>query len=122
MVRVSFSTIVCNQTQSLLKSFTRRHIYGLERERHAFQELVSHKQALRSALGACVLQTAFFDSRKILNGCFPELVNFCGGLAAVFPGSSQIESDFSVLELEKDEFRYHIMDLSLEGVLYAEEF
>ena len=64
-------------------------------------------------------QTSFFDSWKILNGCFPELESFCSGLASVFPGMSQVESVYSIAMFEKDDFHSQLTDLSLEGILHA---
>ena len=46
-----------------------------------------------------------------------HLLDFCGGLACVFPNQGTTESDFSVLCLEKDKFRSVMSDFSLEGVL-----
>ncbi|CAK9863424.1 unnamed protein product [Sphagnum jensenii] len=53
---------------------------------------------------------AFRDSR------FHQLRCFCAGLATVFPNSTSIESDFSILKWELDEFRKCLLDVSLEGI------
>ena len=52
---------------------------------------------------------------------YPKLVQFCGGLASVFPGTSTVESDFSVIGWEKDEYRFSLTDISLEGILHAKQ-
>jgi hypothetical protein len=52
---------------------------------------------------------------------FKLLEKFCGGIACVFPGTAQVESDFSIVKLEKDDFRMSLTDLSLEGVLHAKQ-
>jgi hypothetical protein len=44
---------------------------------------------------------------------FPKLSQFCAGIATVFPGTSTVESDFSVLNWECDEFRSSLTDFSL---------
>jgi hypothetical protein len=41
------------------------------------------------------------------------LVEFCGGLATIFPNTATIESDFAVLRWEKDDFRSDLSDFSL---------
>ncbi len=47
---------------------------------------------------------------------------FCGGLATVFPGTSQVESDSSIIKDEKNVLGQAVTDLSLEGVLQAKQF
>ena len=32
-----------------------------------------------------------------------------------------MESDFSLIGLEKDEYQFHLMDLSLEGILHTKQ-
>ena len=44
-----------------------------------------------------------------------------GGNKAVFPGTSTVESDFSVIGWEKDEYRFSLTDISLEGILHAKQ-
>ena len=50
------------------------------------------------------------------------LKNFCGCLATVLPNTASVESDFSQLAWEKDEYRMNLTDLSLEGVLQCKQF
>ena len=50
------------------------------------------------------------------------LKDFYGCLATVFPNTASVESDFSQLAWEKDEYRMSITDLSLEGVLQCKQF
>jgi hypothetical protein len=59
----------------------------------------------------------------LLNGArFNQLRRFCAGLATVFPNSTSVESDFSILKWELDEFRKNLLDLSLEGIFQAKQF
>jgi hypothetical protein len=50
------------------------------------------------------------------------LQQFCGGLATVFPGTATVESDFSVLKWEYDEFRSTLSELSLERIMQCKQF
>eukprot|EP00171_Calliarthron_tuberculosum_P001790 IDg1790t1 len=43
---------------------------------------------------------------------------FCGGLALAFPNTATVESDFSVIGVEKNDYRKSLTDFSLEGVLH----
>ncbi|RHY86071.1 hypothetical protein DYB37_009856 [Aphanomyces astaci] len=53
---------------------------------------------------------------------FSQLRRFCSGVASVFANTTSVESDFSILKWEKDEFRKNLFDLSLEGVFQAKQF
>ena len=53
---------------------------------------------------------------------FNVLRRFAGGLAIVFADTTSVESDFSILKWEKDEFRSCLMDITLEGIFQAKQF
>ncbi|RHY03788.1 hypothetical protein DYB25_009113 [Aphanomyces astaci] len=54
---------------------------------------------------------------------FSQLHRLCSGMASVFAKTtSKVESDFSILKWEKDEFRMNLLDLSLEGIFQAKQF
>ena len=53
---------------------------------------------------------------------FQLLNNFVGGIALFFPGTSSVESDFSILKWSNDEFSMALTDFSLEGVLHEKQF
>lgn len=53
---------------------------------------------------------------------FPLLCLFVGALASVFPGTSTVESDFSMIGLEKDCYRSNLTDFSLEGILQSKQY
>ena len=46
---------------------------------------------------------------------------FCGGLATAFANTTSVESDFSILKWEMNEFRTCMMHLSLEGIFQAKQ-
>jgi hypothetical protein len=46
---------------------------------------------------------------------------FCGGLANAFANITSVESDFSILKWEKDDFRQSMMNLTLEGIFQAKQ-
>jgi hypothetical protein len=78
---------------------------------------------LKAALNKCDANTGFDDGWALVEGRdFDVLKDFCGCLATVFPNTASVESDFSQLAWEKDEYRMSITDLSLEGVLQCKQF
>jgi hypothetical protein len=50
------------------------------------------------------------------------LERFVGGLATIFPGTSTVESHFSVVKYEKNKNRMSLTDASLEGILHAKQY
>lgn len=54
---------------------------------------------------------------EFFKGSFPFLFVFCGGLPTIFPGTDTVESDFTVLQWEKNPFRSGLSNLTVEGIL-----
>ena len=50
---------------------------------------------------------------------FNSLKLFCGGIATPFPGTLNVESNFSIVKWEKDGMQMNLSDFSLEGILHA---
>ncbi|PXF48308.1 hypothetical protein BWQ96_01997 [Gracilariopsis chorda] len=53
---------------------------------------------------------------------FRKLRDFCGGLATVFPRTATVESDFSVIQWEKDDNRQNLTDAALEGNVQSKQY
>jgi hypothetical protein len=49
-------------------------------------------------------------------------MEYCGVIATLFPGTSTVESDFSILRWEKDLFHKRLSNFGLEGVMQAKQF
>ena len=62
------------------------------------------EEPFRNAIDACTYQ-------KPLS--FQDLDKFCDGLASTLPGTSSVESDFSILKWEKDIYCMSLTDFSL---------
>ena len=46
---------------------------------------------------------------------------FFGALGYVFPGTSSVESDFSIIGFEKDEYYTCLTDFALEGIMHCKQ-
>jgi hypothetical protein len=57
-----------------------------------------------------------FDDNK-----FGLLKRFFGGLASVFPGAATVESNFLLINWEKDDYRAWLTDFSLDGILHSKQ-
>jgi hypothetical protein len=64
----------------------------------------------------------YCDAWISLHNTYPLLEKFVGGLATIFPGTSTVESDFSVVKYEKNKNRMSLTDASLEGILHAKQY
>jgi hypothetical protein len=83
--------------------------------------LHNDEQLYRTVLKGDV-SNGFVKSWAALQQRFPLVHSFCGGIATVFPGTSTMEYDFSVLSYEFDDHRRSITELSLEGILQAKQY
>ena|SRR5437773_12384954 len=82
---------------------------------------------LRSVLDKCDNNTSFelgwsIVSNEVQVRKFDILRDFCGGIATIFLNTATVESDFSVLGWEKNEYRQSLTDLSLEGIMQCKQF
>ena len=89
-----FCGIVRQHQQRLLGTWTNVEIDALEQEHQRLQEVVKHEEVIREQLGKYDGKIDFSETWGALNGRFSLLQQFCGGFATVFPGRSQVESDF----------------------------
>ena len=48
--------------------------------------------------------------------------SFVGGLATIFPNTAVVESDFSILGWEIDEYSKVLTDLTSEGAMHCKRF
>ena len=65
---------------------------------------------------------SFRCGRELIKDQYTSLRDFYGGIATVFTNMAIVESDFSILGWEKNEYRMSLTDLSLEGILQCKHF
>ena len=53
---------------------------------------------------------------------FSSLKKICGGMATAFPGTSNVEGNFSIVKWEKDVMQMSLSDFSLEGIFHAKQY
>ena len=114
-----FAAIVKKYQPRLSKFWDAQSIADIETAHMALRDAYRTEPALRNALDKCDHRTSFKESWAFLTGRSHCLLEFCGGLASIFANTATVESDFSVLGLEKDEYRLSLTDLSLEGIMHA---
>jgi hypothetical protein len=62
-------------------------------------------------------KSSFVEGWSLFKARFPNLIDYCGIIATLFPGTSTVEFDISMLHWEKDEFYKALSDFGLEGIL-----
>ncbi len=97
-------------------------IYEIEQQHRDFVKAYKYEPPVKTILDQHDHKTKFNDAWEALGIRFATLRMFCGGLATLFPNSTSVESDFSVLKWEKDPYCDNLLDLSLEGVFQSKQF
>lgn len=117
-----FADIVRLQTERLSSRCSPHEIELIEQECQDLRAAYEREPSLKQVLDQCDSKTTFEQGWGFVQERFKHLKLFCGGLATAFPGTSTVESDFSVVKWEKDDCRIALTDFSLEGILHAKQF
>ena len=118
----AFTNIVREQVHRIQHSFEASYVYELTAEFKFFEEQYHSERGFKSIVDNTNDRTkSFQDNWVSFQSSFPKLVEFCGGLASVFTGTSTVKSDFSLIGWEKDEYQFCLTDLSLEGILHSKQ-
>jgi hypothetical protein len=77
---------------------------------------------VKSSIDSFDDSAAYRDVWIGLQNTYPFLERFVGGLATIFPGTSTVESDFSVVKYEKNKNRMSLTIAILEGILHSKQY
>jgi hypothetical protein len=113
---------VLKKAQRLAHSGRVKLCTDLEREFKEFNCAIQDDIALREELEIQPSIVSLADGWRPLGVQFSKLRMFCGGIATVFSGMCTVESDFSVINWEYDEFRGSLTEISLEVILQCKQF
>src|SRR5437763_16733195 len=119
---MEFGIILSAHIDRLRRFWIEELIINIEHQHSKLVLAYQNDSALKSALDKCDHDTSFQAAWVIVEGRFDTLRDFCGGIATVFANTASVESDFSVLGWEKDEYRMSLTDLSLEGMMQCKQF
>jgi hypothetical protein len=64
-------------------------------------------------------KTFFNEAWDCLKGRFMQLCQLCDGLVTVFPNTTSVESDFSIVKWEKNDSCSSLTSLSLAGIMHT---
>lgn len=84
------------------------------------------RKEIRSCQSMEGTDTIGFDSFerlwKPLKHRFEPLIQFCAGLASVFPGTATVEAEFSFLGQEESSQRNNISKLAISGAMHSRQW
>ena len=87
-----------------------------------FKSPMRHEADFRQMIEGMKDDISFDEAWSTIRIQYPYLCTFFGGLASVFPGTSTVESDFSIIRYEKDDHRTSLTNFSLEDILHCKQF
>jgi hypothetical protein len=121
-MRSDFSILIQQQCQCLLHTFDNAEVDALEELFNGMKGLITKNARFKALVQTEEHSSSFvevcapFDDNQ-----FSLLKRFFGGLASLFPCTATVESDFSVINWEKDNYRASLTDFSLEGILHSKQ-
>ncbi|KAH6583989.1 hypothetical protein BASA61_007792 [Batrachochytrium salamandrivorans] len=121
----AFSVIVTGHKPRLQLRMLASEINQIGVDFNALLRTYREDNAFKIAVDSCIdADTDFVDgwSSGAAGERFPTLRQFCRDLASTFPNTATVETDFSIIGWEKDEFRKSLTDFSLEGILHCKQF
>jgi hypothetical protein len=104
----------------LKKFWTLEQIEEIEADHRGVHKLYRGDENVRKAIDEHDVNTIFTVAWDCV-GRSDRLRTFCGGLATVFPNTTALESDISILKCEMNELRTTLTHLSLEGIFQAKQ-
>lgn len=117
--------------QDIVNGVKRRIVAGLGSnapreacdEHSELRKLVRRNGELKASFEVADTKTSTFAECWAPAGTqFPMLRTVAAGFATIFPGSSPVESDFSILRQDKSPQRSRMADLSVEGKFHARQW
>ena len=102
--------------------WTDENIEQIERDHRALCLAYKVNLMFKLSIDRCDGNTSFQAGWQLVKDQYKSLRDFCGGIATVFANTATVESDFSILGWEKDEYRMSLTDLSLEGIMQCKQF
>jgi len=117
-----FAQIVSQRKARLKDSLSEDEIIEINEEFEQLRNAYRREHDLKLIIDTFDFETPFAKGWRGLVDRFPRLCRFVGGLASVFPGTSTVEADFSVIGWQKDDYRTALTNFSLEGILQCKQY
>jgi hypothetical protein len=117
------SDVLDPRRDHIRRFWTEQQIDEIENQQKILHTAYRTDARIKALLGSHDHSTGFNQAWDMLSSVtYGRLRQFVGGLATVLANTTSIESDFSILKWEKDEYRTCLMDISLEGIFQSKQF
>jgi hypothetical protein len=103
-------------------TFNNEEIENIGRQHKALCDSYRRQRDVKSSIDSFDDSATYRDAWIGLHNMYPLLEKFVGGLATFFPGTSTVESNFSVVKYEKNKNRMSLTNASLEGILHVKQY
>jgi hypothetical protein len=104
----------------LQKFWTSDEFEEIEMDHRDLVKMYRDDENMRNVIDKHDVNTLFNDAWDCVPR-FKRLLAFYGGLATIFPNTTSVENDFSILKWELDAFHTALMHQSLEGIMQAKQ-
>jgi hypothetical protein len=122
MIPSSLVQVVIRFRSRLEKTFGEFYIDDLEKEDRSLRDRYLRDPLLNYMLESMKDTIGYNDAWVSPQSQFPRLFEFSSGLGTIYPGTTRVESNFSILGWKRDEYRSALMDFSLEGIMHSKQF
>ncbi|CAK9876325.1 unnamed protein product [Sphagnum jensenii] len=119
---VFISEVVDQYREHLAKQWSVDLIDKAESEHRELITVYAREPDVKVAIDKHNKKTFFNEAWDCLKGRFMQLRQLCGGLVTAFSNRTSVESDFSIIKWEKNDFRSSLTSLSLVGIMHAKQF
>jgi hypothetical protein len=113
LIKLSIAEFIrkmCRYSYRLEQRYSSDNINTITNEHKQLFHAYRTEQVLKQSIDAISNQSPFKDGWSLLGRQFPNLMELCGVITTLFPGTSTVESDFLILHWEKDAFRKSLSD------------
>jgi len=117
-----FAAVLLKYQDRLKRCWSKQLFEKVETEQSELRNAYLRDIAFKAELDKCDRCTSFATAWRKVGDRFECLRDFSGTLATIFPNTASVESDFSILGWEKDEYRTSLTDISLEGILQSKQY
>jgi hypothetical protein len=119
-----FTSALQKQRIRLLQKLNEEEVEKIDEQFRSLRLATREDTGLKSVLEAnhSKPNASFEDHWSPLGNKYNDLKNFCGGIACVMPGTSCVESDFSLINWTKDPNSQKLTDFSLESILHCKQY
>ncbi|CAM6007289.1 unnamed protein product [Sphagnum balticum] len=117
----SLPSVACHR-ERLDYTFSNEEIENIGCQHKALCDLYRRQPDVKSSIDSFDDSAAYRDVWIGLHNMYPLLEKFVSGLATIFPDTSTVESDFSVVKYEKNKNCMSLTDASLKGILHVKQY